>query len=837
MMRRPENTKRRRASARQLPHHHRRQHADSSPPVPAEPAAHPDPPRGPGPVRRCRPGADAGAATGRAGIGRIGRVGARDRARDSDRDRHQAHLAAAADPGGDHRTEFSRPRQGPRPDHPGRGPPCAELPGHESGRPRRHHDDAARHRQRQREDRVRRPGGRAVRRRHLRAAGRRRCGAAVRHGIDRGAARAAGHAVGTQLHRGRRQHADGEAGARREVGLLRGGPGQLQPFRRARCLQSAADRHARAALRVRPREARRLCRLPGAAEPVAGEPAGRGRAGDRRMEHGAPGQSDVVPAAQPESVHAGRAEVQRTGPDRRTPEPAVEAEQRAELEPLVRAVHRSQHAEHEPDAGPPPRPGVLVGADRHRAFAQARRAHRAQPDRLRDQPRPGAGLRRRLVALHRLRHLRPGRRRQRAHQLHERRHLPGRPHELVEVHQLQPRADAAVDRQAQHRLDPRPVLRGRGQRHPLRHPDHERHAAGHRGLAGLVHPAEGDGALDRRLRSAHLEPHRLAAPHRRPALHLRQAHQRRRYEQRLDRRPDRCAGAGERELRPACRRLRLCDLSAQRRHLHRQEDDLARARQLRLHAGLHGLRQRVDRLQVGRPAGWRRALRLGDADQLRGRHEEHPVRRCGALEQRDLLPGLQELPVQCAGDQPRRYPLARDLECRRRKGLRLRIRTRREAERERPAATLAGLHEDQARPPDRRQQRLRLAAMPGGRHQQLPRRDRPRDAARAEVRGPGAVRTHVQARQRRHAHAARQPALRDRELAQRLQPRRRRPPEGLHAHRPRPALRPHRDWYADFYVRNVEDAKIKTNAQNSFGVWQSQYLAPRTFGVNVGLYF
>jgi len=47
----------------------------------------------------------------------------------------------------------------------------------------------------------------------------------------------------------------------------------------------------------------------------------------------------------------------------------------------------------------------------------------------------------------------------------------------------------------------------------------------------------------------------------------------------------------------------------------------------------------------------------------------------------------------------------------------------------------------------------------------------------------------------------------------------------------------HRDWYADFYVRNVEDAKIKTNAQNSFGVWQSQYLAPRTFGVNVGLYF
>lgn len=48
----------------------------------------------------------------------------------------------------------------------------------------------------------------------------------------------------------------------------------------------------------------------------------------------------------------------------------------------------------------------------------------------------------------------------------------------------------------------------------------------------------------------------------------------------------------------------------------------------------------------------------------------------------------------------------------------------------------------------------------------------------------------------------------------------------------------HRDWYADFYVRNVEDGKIKTNAQNSFGgIWQSQYLPPRTFGVNVGVYF
>jgi iron complex outermembrane receptor protein len=47
----------------------------------------------------------------------------------------------------------------------------------------------------------------------------------------------------------------------------------------------------------------------------------------------------------------------------------------------------------------------------------------------------------------------------------------------------------------------------------------------------------------------------------------------------------------------------------------------------------------------------------------------------------------------------------------------------------------------------------------------------------------------------------------------------------------------HHDWYADLYVRNVEDGKVRTNAQNSFGVWQSQYLAPRTFGVNFGINF
>ena len=46
-----------------------------------------------------------------------------------------------------------------------------------------------------------------------------------------------------------------------------------------------------------------------------------------------------------------------------------------------------------------------------------------------------------------------------------------------------------------------------------------------------------------------------------------------------------------------------------------------------------------------------------------------------------------------------------------------------------------------------------------------------------------------------------------------------------------------KDWYVDAFVQNVEDGRIKTNAQNSFGTWQSQYMAPRTFGVNAGFEF
>ena len=46
-----------------------------------------------------------------------------------------------------------------------------------------------------------------------------------------------------------------------------------------------------------------------------------------------------------------------------------------------------------------------------------------------------------------------------------------------------------------------------------------------------------------------------------------------------------------------------------------------------------------------------------------------------------------------------------------------------------------------------------------------------------------------------------------------------------------------KDWYVDAYVQNVGDGRVKTNAANSFGTWQSQYMAPRTFGVNAGYEF
>lgn len=39
-------------------------------------------------------------------------------------------------------------------------------------------------------------------------------------------------------------------------------------------------------------------------------------------------------------------------------------------------------------------------------------------------------------------------------------------------------------------------------------------------------------------------------------------------------------------------------------------------------------------------------------------------------------------------------------------------------------------------------------------------------------------------------------------------------------------------WSVELFVQNLEDDRIKTNAQNAFGPWQSVYLPPRTFGAN-----
>ncbi len=47
------------------------------------------------------------------------------------------------------------------------------------------------------------------------------------------------------------------------------------------------------------------------------------------------------------------------------------------------------------------------------------------------------------------------------------------------------------------------------------------------------------------------------------------------------------------------------------------------------------------------------------------------------------------------------------------------------------------------------------------------------------------------------------------------------------------------NWYADVFVRNVENAKIKTSAAGggNGGIFVAQYLPPRTYGINVGFNF
>ena len=47
-----------------------------------------------------------------------------------------------------------------------------------------------------------------------------------------------------------------------------------------------------------------------------------------------------------------------------------------------------------------------------------------------------------------------------------------------------------------------------------------------------------------------------------------------------------------------------------------------------------------------------------------------------------------------------------------------------------------------------------------------------------------------------------------------------------------------KNWYADVFVRNVTDGKVKTSAGGgTAGVFTAQYKPPRTIGVNVGTDF
>ncbi|HEV3018397.1 MAG TPA: TonB-dependent receptor [Burkholderiaceae bacterium] len=47
----------------------------------------------------------------------------------------------------------------------------------------------------------------------------------------------------------------------------------------------------------------------------------------------------------------------------------------------------------------------------------------------------------------------------------------------------------------------------------------------------------------------------------------------------------------------------------------------------------------------------------------------------------------------------------------------------------------------------------------------------------------------------------------------------------------------HKSWWVDGYVQNLENKRVKTNAQDGFGPWQAQYLPPLTLGFNAGIDF
>jgi len=55
-------------------------------------------------------------------------------------------------------------------------------------------------------------------------------------------------------------------------------------------------------------------------------------------------------------------------------------------------------------------------------------------------------------------------------------------------------------------------------------------------------------------------------------------------------------------------------------------------------------------------------------------------------------------------------------------------------------------------------------------------------------------------------------------------------------------LAPSTNWWADLYIDNVSDGKVRTSAgRTAVGagnfIYTSQYLSSRTFGLNIGVWF
>ena len=147
----------------------------------------------------------------------------------------------------------------------------------------------------------------------------------------------------------------------------------------------------------------------------------------------------------------------------------------------------------------------------------------------------------------------------------------------------------------------------------------------------------------------------------------------------------------------------------------------------------HGLRQRVDRLQVGRPAGWRPALRRRNADQLRDRLQEHlPRRRRASGTTRLYYEKFKDFQFSAPVTNPdgSRTLATSNAEGAKVYGFESELAAKLTAGR--PRAGHRRLDPRQAGPADRRQQRLRAARLHRARHQHLPGRDGQHHAALAD---------------------------------------------------------------------------------------------------------